>query len=155
MLGGLGVGAGGEPAVVGVVALGGEDLLAVDDEIVAVLHGGGLERGEVAAGAGLGVAEAVAGLAAENLGEVEGLLLLGAEEHQRRGNEGDAHIEGGGVGVGGLVAENGLIDHVLAAPAVLLRPGDAEVSGLAGLAAHLPLEGDAPAVHLGRGRAVP
>ncbi len=53
MLGGLGVGAGEEDAVVGAVCVAGPDLLAVHHPLVAVELGAGSERGEVRAGVGL------------------------------------------------------------------------------------------------------
>ena len=71
MLLGLGVGAHGEPAVVGV---GGErrpHLLAVDDVLVAVAHGRVFSDGEVGAGAGLGVADAEVDVAGEDLRQEE------------------------------------------------------------------------------------
>ena len=52
------VGAGGEPAPVGEVAAGGPDLLAVDDVVVAIADGAGLEGGEVGAGARLAIERA-------------------------------------------------------------------------------------------------
>ena len=51
---------------VGEVGAGGPDLLAVDDVVVAVADGAGLEAGEVAAGAGLAEALAPRDLAAED-----------------------------------------------------------------------------------------
>ena len=54
MLRGVGIGAGEQEDVVGVLRLGGPDLLPVDDPLVAVELGPGLERGEVAAGIRLG-----------------------------------------------------------------------------------------------------
>ena len=55
--GGVGVGSGGQPDVVGGGGEGGEDLLAVHDVLVAVPDRSGLERGQVGARAGLGVAD--------------------------------------------------------------------------------------------------
>jgi hypothetical protein len=52
VLGGVGIGAGGQPDVVGVAGEGGEDLLAVDHPLVAVLDRLGGERGQVGARAG-------------------------------------------------------------------------------------------------------
>jgi hypothetical protein len=46
VLGGIGVGPGGQPHVVGVLDRAGEDLLAVDHVLVAVAHGPRLERGQ-------------------------------------------------------------------------------------------------------------
>ena len=78
VLGGVGVGAAEDEDVVGDEPLGGPDLLAVDDPLVAVEHGLGAERGEVGAGVGLGEALAPGDLAREDLGQEELLLLLGA-----------------------------------------------------------------------------
>ena len=58
VLGCIGVGAGEQEAVVGVMALRGPHLLAVDDPLVAVEHGRGLQAGKV--GARVGLREALA-----------------------------------------------------------------------------------------------
>ena len=63
VLGGLGIGADGQPDVVGVAGQAGEDLRPVDDVLVAVAHGPGGQRGQVGAGVGLGVADAEVDLA--------------------------------------------------------------------------------------------
>ena len=81
VLGHIGVGAGGQPEVVGVAGQAGEDLGAVDDVLVAVAHRPGLQRGEVGAGVGLGVPDAEVDLPGQDLGQEELLLLLGAEVH--------------------------------------------------------------------------
>ena len=83
VLGGVGVGAGEEVDVVGVVGAGGPDLLAVDDEVVAVLLGAGLERGEVGSGVGLGEALTPAALAAGDAADMLALLGLGAVDDER------------------------------------------------------------------------
>ena len=59
---------GGQPDVVGVAGQRREDLLAVDDPLVAVLDGGGLQRGQVGAGRGLGVADGGVQLTGEDAG---------------------------------------------------------------------------------------
>ena len=71
----VGIGARGEPDVVGVVGVGREDLLAVDHVVVAVADGARRERGEVGAGAGLGVADAEVELALQDAGQQLRLLL--------------------------------------------------------------------------------
>ena len=76
MLGHLGVGAGGQPDVVGVAGQRGVDLLPVDDVLVAVADGPGLQRGQVGARLGLGVADAEVDVAGQDLGQEEVLLLL-------------------------------------------------------------------------------
>ena len=76
---GLRVGAHRQPDVVGVGDQAGPHLLAVDDVVVAVAHGGGAQRGQVGARAGLGVADREVQLARGDLGQEELLLLVGAE----------------------------------------------------------------------------
>ena len=49
VLGHVGIGAGGQPDVVGVARQAGEDLRAVDHVLVAVAHGPGRQRGQVGA----------------------------------------------------------------------------------------------------------
>ena len=71
-------------AVVGVGCEGGPDLLAVDDEHIAVANRRRLEAGEIGAGIGLGHADAPGGLAAEHAGEEFRLLVLGAVGEQCR-----------------------------------------------------------------------
>ena len=68
---------------VGGVGGGGPDLLAVEDEVVAVADGAGLEGGEVGAGAGLGVALGPGGFAGEDGRQVLAALLLAAVEDER------------------------------------------------------------------------
>ena len=65
----VGIGAGEQEAVVGVVAAGRPDLLPVDDPLVAVEHGRRLQAGQVGARVGLAEALAPAHLAAEDLGQ--------------------------------------------------------------------------------------
>ena len=89
VLGHVGIGAGGQPDVVGVAGQAGEDLRAVDDVLVAVADGPGGQRGQVGARVGLGVADAEVDLAGQDLGEEELLLLLGAEVHDGRADRVD------------------------------------------------------------------
>jgi hypothetical protein len=74
-----GVGAAGEPDVVGVVDQRRVDLLPVDDEVVAVADRPGRQRPEVGAGVRLGVADREEQLTGEDPGQEEVLLLLRAE----------------------------------------------------------------------------
>ncbi len=69
---------------VGVVGVGGPDLLAGDEVIVAVAFGAGLQRGEVGAGVGFGIALAPADQAGGDLRQMLLLLRLGAVFQQRR-----------------------------------------------------------------------
>ena len=75
---------------VGLVGIAGPDLLAVDDEIVAVIDGRGGEAGEVGAGVGLRIALAPADFAARDLRQMRLLLFLGAIFQQRRPEHRDA-----------------------------------------------------------------
>ncbi len=81
------VGAGEQEHVVGVLGLGGPDLLAVDDPLVTVEFGLALQRREVRPGLGLGEALAPARLAPEDAGQELLLLLLGAPLEDRRADQ--------------------------------------------------------------------
>ena len=137
VLGGLGVGAGEEVDVLGEVGAGGPDLLAVDDELVAVDLGAGLEGGEVGAGVGLGEALAPDVLRGGDAGKVALLLLLGAVDDERGAELVGLSVEHGGAPVGELFLENGLLDEGLAEAAVLLGPRDADPAAGAELLAEL------------------
>ncbi len=126
VLGHVGVGAHGQPAVVGVAGQAGEDLLAVDDVFVTVEDGLGLERGQVGAGAGLGVADAEVDLAPQDLGEEPLLLLLGAVAEDGGTDRVDGQHRHRGAGPHRLVEEDELVELGLALAAVLRRPADAE-----------------------------
>ena len=114
---------------IGEAGVGGEDLLAVDDVLVAVLHGHGAGTGHVRTSAGLSQTEAA------NLGAVgQGaqpllLLLLGAElldgGGAQRGmyGKGDA---GAGIDLGHLLHAQHIGEHIAAGAAILLGEGDAE-----------------------------
>src|SRR5258705_691567 len=78
---------------VGVVGVGGPDLLAVDDKIVAVALGAGLQRGEVRSGIRFGIALAPADQAGGNLRQMFLLLRLGAVFQERRPEHGNAERE--------------------------------------------------------------
>ena len=84
----VGVGAGQEEDVVGELGLGGPDLLAGDDPLVAVGHGPGLERGQVAAGVGLGEPLAPRDGAVQDPGDELPLLLLRAPLQDGRARPG-------------------------------------------------------------------
>ncbi len=84
VLRGVEVGAGEQDGPVGRPGAGVPHLLAVDHPLVAVAHGAGAQRREVGAGAGLAVELAPDLLAADDLVEVVGALLLGAVGHQGR-----------------------------------------------------------------------
>ena len=78
---------------VGLVGVGGPDLGARHHEVIAVALGLGLERGEVGAGVGLGVALTPADLAATDLRQVLALLLLGAVAQQGRPDHGEPEAD--------------------------------------------------------------
>ena len=97
MLGGIGVGATGQPHVVALIGPRRVDLVAVDDPLVAVQHGGGAQAGKVGAGLGLGVTDREVDLALQDAGEILVLLRLGAVRHDRRsdgvhGDEGERRV---------------------------------------------------------------
>ncbi len=128
--GGLRIGAHGEPDPVGGVAVGGPDLLSVDDVgagfLVARAYGPALERGEVGARVGLAVADGEVDLAGEDSGQEVRLLLVGAELHQGGPDGVQRHQRQRYAGLCGLVEEDELVHRRHAAPAVLLGPADPE-----------------------------
>ncbi len=131
MLGGVGIGAHRQPDVVGHVGATREDLGAVHDVLVTVTHRPGLQRSQVGARLGLGVADGEVDLSGQDGGEEERLLLLGAETHDRRahrvhGDEGER-----GTGPTGLVEEDELVGGGATLAAELLGPSDAEPAVLA------------------------
>ena len=89
----LGVGAGQQHTHVGPLGVGAPDLLAGDEEAVAVGHGLRAQRDEVAAGVGLAEELAPDVLAAADLRQVLLLLLLGAELDDGVGRQHDL-VEG-------------------------------------------------------------
>ena len=94
------VGAGDDHAIVGDVGKRGPDLLAVDHPGVAVALRFGLKAGDVGAGAGLGEHLAPDFVAGDVVGEVGGLLLVGAvlgehwEAHAVADRELERHVPG-------------------------------------------------------------
>jgi len=86
----VGLGAHEHEHHVGVMGRAGPDLLAVDEEVVALLAGAGLQRGEVGAGARLGIALAPDHLAADGRRDIGPLLLLAAGLEQGRHQHRDA-----------------------------------------------------------------
>src|SRR5262249_12030025 len=125
LLGG-GIGAGGEPDVVGVLRLAGEELAAVDHPVVAVAHRPGAERGEIGACSWLGVPDREVHLAAQRLRQEEPLLLLAAVLHDHRAHRHDRERRQEHARAPGLVEEDELFDGRAPLPAVLRGPPDAE-----------------------------
>ncbi len=122
------VGPGGQPDVVGVLDGAREDLLAVDHVLVPVAHGPRLQRRQVGARRGLGVADGEVDLAAEDAGEDPLLLLVGAEGHQGRtdavqGEQGQRHPR-----PVRLLDEDHLVDRAPGLAAVLDGPPEAQPS---------------------------
>jgi hypothetical protein len=138
---GFGIGAHGQPDVVGVLDEAGPHLLAVDHVVVAVAHRGGAQRGEVGARAGFGVADREVQFTGRDLGQEEFLLLVGTERHDRRRDAVDGQEWHRGTRDSCLVGEDQLIHRRAGLTAVLLRPGQRQPS----VAAHL---GDGVAVRV-------
>src|SRR3954468_7562057 len=82
------VGASEEEAVVGMVALGGPDLLTVDDPLVTVEHCRRLQAGQIRAGVRLAEALTPTHRAVQDLGKELLLLLLRAPLQDRRTDQG-------------------------------------------------------------------
>src|SRR5262245_15510306 len=122
----VGVRARREPDVVGLVGAAGEDLGPVHDVVVALAQGRGLERRQVGPGLGLAVADREVDLPREDPGEEAPLLLLGPEGHQRRAHGIDRDERKRRLRTPHLVEPDRLLDGAEPAPAVLLRPADAE-----------------------------
>ena len=133
----------GEPDVVGAVGAAGEDLGAVHHEDVAFAHGARLERGEVGARAGLGVADREVDLAAQDSRQ-EALLLRLAAARDQGGADGVERDEGQRrAGAPGLLEPDLLLDRRAPLAPPLLRPAHAEPA----VGAHLP---DQPALERAR-----
>jgi hypothetical protein len=136
----------GEPDVVGVLGEAGEDLAAVDDVVVAVLHGAGAQRGEVGAGLRLRVADRRVQLALQDARQEVALLLVGAELHDRVADRVDGQERQREAGALHLVAEDELLERRAALAAVLLRPADADPAVGAHLLQRLMIERPAAAL---------
>ncbi len=121
--------------------VGDPHLAAVDHIVVAVLARGGLQAGDVGAGADLGDADAADHLAGD--GRAEELLaqLVGTEAGQGRGAHVGLHADGHRDAAAGDAAEflggDDRVAVVQAHAAELLRLGDAQQAEFAGLAEDL------------------
>ena len=126
MPGGIGIGAAGQPDVVGVVRARREDLLAVDYVLVAVPDRSRGERGQVGTGSRLGVADREVHVAGQDAGQEHRLLLGRAELLQRGADRLQRHRWQRHVGPGRLAHEDLLLHLAEPAAAVLDRPSDPE-----------------------------
>ncbi len=116
-------------------------LLTGDHPLVAVAHGARLNIGEIAPRVRLGVPLAPELFAADDAGEEALLLLLRAQERDRRADEllSEVADTAGGADARVLFDEDDLLVERGAAAAVLLRPREARPP----FAPHLLLPGDA------------
>src|SRR3989454_807867 len=126
VLGRVGIGACGEPDVIGELGLAGEELGAVHDPRVAVAHGARAERGQIGAGGRLGVTDREVALAAQDGGQEARLLRPRPVLHDGRGDGVDGERREHDPGARRLVEEDELLDRRAALAAVLARPADAE-----------------------------
>ena len=124
VLGHVLIGARQEDAVLRMMPLGRPRLLAVEQVVVALGLGLGLERGQVGAGVGLAEELAPDHLAAGDAGEVALLLLLGAVHHDRRPRQvhPGVHHRERGLMLGELLVEDHLLDDAPALAAVFDGP---------------------------------
>ncbi len=131
----VGVGLGHEHDEVGAVPVGDVGLRAVDHPLVAVAHRARLDAGHVGPGVGLGDPQAGDLLAPDRRHQVALLLLLAAEQEDRRGGHvgvhRHAHRQAAGVAVRHLLGEHEVGVVVAALAAVLLGVGEAEEAQLA------------------------
>ena len=124
-------------------AVGDEDLLAVQQPVVALVLGGGLGAAGVGACVGLGQAEGAHLFAGAQVGQVFHLLLLGAEgvdgvgAQRRVGGEDDA---GAAVHPAQLLHGDGVAEGVQSGAAVLGLIGDTHKAQLAHFRHSLPGE---------------
>ena len=129
----LGPGAHQQLAEVGHLGVRRPDLLPRDDVLVAVAHGPGAQRRQVAPGAGLGEPLAPHLVAAQDGGEEPG-PLLGGPLHDHGGpgvqQAHEVHPHVGGVGPLELLEVDELLDGARAPAAALDGPVDARVPGV-------------------------
>src|SRR5207244_8595649 len=113
------------------MGIGGTELLAVDDRVVAVLEREGLQRGEVGTGAGFGIALAPNLLGGEHRRQIAAALLIGTPMHQGGADEADTLRvdEGGSAGAGEFLVIELLLSEAGAAAAILTGVLDGAPSG--------------------------
>ena len=119
------VGAGEHEHPVGGMRAGGPDLLAVDDEVVAIADGASLEAGEVGAGAGLAVALAPAALRREGCAPRCSFFCSSLPWMMMVGPIMEVPMPPTFMraGLGELLVHDELLHHAEAGAAVFLRPG--------------------------------
>ena len=140
MLGSVGVGAGEDVHPVSQVGEARPDLAAVDDIVVAILDGAGLQAGEVRPRLGLAESLAPEGVAFGYAGQVLFFLLLGPVDDDGRAYEVDALVlDLLGATVADHLLEDKLHHRRGGLTAVLLGPGHGPPALVAELAAHLHL----------------
>ena len=132
----VGVRARQEHHPVGHVRDRGPDLLAGDHPVLAVLDRARLERRQVAAGIGLGVALAPDLLAGEHLGGIAPLLLLGpvGDDGGARHADGQDVEDRRGLHQRHLLVEDQFLHEGEPPPPVLLGPGEPHEAGIVELA---------------------
>ena len=114
-------------------AVGDENFLAVEQPVIALVHGGGLGAARVGTGVGLGEAEGADLLPLGQGDQVLFLLLLGAEGKDGPGAQG--HMGGenharAAVHPGQLLHRDGVAEHIQPRAAVLLGVRDAHQAHL-------------------------
>ena len=104
------------------------DFLSVDHPLVAVAHGRGGQRGEVAAGVGLAHADAPRGVAAQHVGQEAFLLFARAVAEQGRAHlpVGEPHARYRRAGGDHFFADDQSVDGRAPAAAVFAWPGHAD-----------------------------
>src|SRR5271154_6092643 len=106
------------------MSVGGPYLLSVDDEAVAIFDSARLQRSDVGAGVGFGVALAPDFFGRQYLRDVPLLLLLGAQPDQSRADQHDAENvhQHRRVDPGHFLAVGGLLLMLSGPPAVFFGP---------------------------------
>ncbi len=109
--------------LVRVLSQRGPGLLPVDDVEIAFAHGGGLQGGEIRAGARLGIALTPPIGAVQNAGQPVVFLLFGAELVQHRAEHGDAERhDARGMRQRGFGLEDEALHHAPIGAAAVFRP---------------------------------
>ena len=139
----VGVGAGQQEDVVGVVRLGRPHLLPVDHPLVAVELGPGLEAGQVRTGVRLAESLAPRDLALQDARDELLLLLLRAPLQERRADQGVAEEVGAQrcADAGELLVEHDLLQQAQALAAVFGGPAGADPPAAVELGRPLLVEG--------------